>query len=172
LKVEESAAWREIDMGDWEGRTMAAIHDEAPELVTQLFNDPASFAYPNGESFAAFSVRVVAALDRLISTYESGEVALIAHGGVCRAIIGQVLGVPMSNWLRLAQEYGSLNVIDWYDRSPVVVALNCGGEGVTGRGGDGATRRRGDGVTRRRGDGATRRRGDAVTRRRGDGVTR
>ena len=124
LKVQESSSWREIDMGDWEGRTFAALHLEVPGLIAQLFNDPASFEYPKGESFASFTARVQAALDQLVLTYQSGDVALIAHGGVCRAIIGGVLGVPMQNWLRLAQRYGSLNVIEWYDGSPVLVSLN------------------------------------------------
>src|SRR5438270_15124 len=27
LKVQENSAWREIDMGHWEGQTLAALHD-------------------------------------------------------------------------------------------------------------------------------------------------
>lgn len=129
LKVQESSAWREIDMGEWEDRTMASLHGEAPELVAQLFADPASFEYPSGESFAAFTARVQTALDQLLFTHGSGEVALVAHGGVCRTIIGSVLGMPTQNWLRLAQDYGCLNVIDWYDGNPVLRLLNGGSEG-------------------------------------------
>ena len=124
LNVEQSAAWREIDMGQWEGRMIALLHNEAPELVAQLFDDPASFEYPSGESFSAFTVRVQSALNQLLRTHRSGEVALIAHGGVCRAIIGNALEIPPRNWLRLAQEYGCLNVIDWYDKNPVLRLLN------------------------------------------------
>jgi alpha-ribazole phosphatase/probable phosphoglycerate mutase len=100
------------------------LHDEAPELVCHLFNDPVSFAYPGGESFAAFTTRVQRALDQLLMTHESGEIALVTHGGVCRAIVGHVLGIPAHNWLRLSQEYGCLNVIDWYDLNPVLRLLN------------------------------------------------
>jgi len=124
LKVQESSAWREIDMGAWEGQTVAALYDDAPQLVGELFDDPASFNYPEGESFAIFTARVQSALDQLLLTYESGNVALIAHGGVCRAIISSALGIPMKNWLRLAQDYGCLNVIDWYDHNPTVRLLN------------------------------------------------
>ena len=124
LKVQESSAWREIDMGEWEGRTLAALHLETPGLVAQIFNDPASFEYPDGESFAAFTARVQSALDQLLITHKSGNVALVVHGGVCRALLGSVLGVPMHKWLRLAQAYACLNVIDWYDGNPVVVLLN------------------------------------------------
>jgi alpha-ribazole phosphatase len=122
--VRPSAAWREIDMGVWEGRTLSALNDEAPEQVATLFNDPASFEYPGGESFADFTARIRGALDQLLQTHPSGEITLVTHGGVCRAIIGGVLGMPMRNWLRLAQGYGCLNVITWYELHPMLELLN------------------------------------------------
>jgi alpha-ribazole phosphatase len=128
LRVRPHADWREIDMGGWEGRTIAELHNEVPELVAQLFSNPASFEYPGGESFASFTARIQGALHRLLTTHPKGDVALVAHGGVCRTIIGSVLEMPMRNWLRLAQEYGCLNVIDWYGVNPVLRLLNCGYE--------------------------------------------
>ena len=122
--VQEDQAWCEIDMGQWEDRTMASLYGEAPELVAQLFDEPASFAYPDGESFAAFIPRVQRALADLQQKHEHGDVALVTHGGVCRAIIGTALEMPPRNWLRLAQDYGCLNVIDWYDTHPMLQLLN------------------------------------------------
>ena len=124
LEVQESSAWREIDMGEWEGRTFAALHDEAPRLVAQLFNDPVSFVYPHGESFGVFIARVRGALDQLLTTHDSSNIALITHGGVCRVILGDALGIPARNWLRLAQDCGCVNVVDWYDGNPTVKLLN------------------------------------------------
>jgi alpha-ribazole phosphatase len=124
LKVQESSAWREIDMGEWEGLAISSLHEKTPELVAQLFNHPSLFVYPGGESFAAFIARVQGALDQLRIAHDRGDVALIAHGGVCRAIIGRVLGIPRRNWLRLAQDYGCLNLIDWYDINPMLRLLN------------------------------------------------
>jgi alpha-ribazole phosphatase len=122
--VRSEAVWREIDMGDWDGRTIVSLNDEAPDLVAHLFEDPASFEYPHGESFATFISRIQLALESLIASHPGGEIALVAHGGVCRTIIGSVLGMPVKNLLRLAQDYGCLNVIDWYDGSPVLRLLN------------------------------------------------
>lgn len=126
VKVQERAAWREINMGQWEGRTMVSLGDETPQLVARLFDDPSSFEYPGGESFACFTARVLKGVDQLLMTHESGEVVLVAHGGVCRAIIGSALGIPAKNWLRLAQDYSCLNVIDWYDGNPILQLLNLG----------------------------------------------
>jgi broad specificity phosphatase PhoE len=126
IKVQPRVALREINMGEWEDRTIAAVHAEAPERVEQLFTDLALFQYPSGESFANFTARVQGALEQLMVTHQSGEIAIVAHGGVCRAIIGRVLGMPMRNWLRLAQDHGCLNVIEWYDANPVLRLLNGG----------------------------------------------
>jgi alpha-ribazole phosphatase len=122
--LEQDPAWREIDMGQWEDRTMASLYREAPASVAQLFDDPASFAYPDGESFSAFIARVQRALADLQQKHEHGDVALVTHGGVCRAIIGTALELPPRNWLRLAQDYGCLNVIEWYDNNPILQLLN------------------------------------------------
>ncbi len=124
LTVTGNPKWREIDMGQWEGLTMKRIHDENPELVKQLFADPSSFQYPGGESFATFITRIQSALEDLLSQHANERVVLVTHGGVCRVIIGNVLGVPPSNWLRLAQDYGCLNVIEWYDGNPMLRLLN------------------------------------------------
>jgi alpha-ribazole phosphatase len=126
LKVQLRAALREINMGRWEDRTMAAIHEEAPERVEQLFTDPASFQYPDGESFANFTARVLSDLEQLIAAHQNGEIAIITHGGVCRAIVGSLLGMPMGNWLRLAQDHGCMNVIEWYYGNPMLRLLNGG----------------------------------------------
>jgi alpha-ribazole phosphatase len=124
LTVKVDEAWREIDMGQWEGLTMKRIYDESPEVVTQLFADPSSFQYPGGESFTAFTTRIQHALADLLSKHANERIALVTHGGVCRLIIGNVLGVPPNNWLRLAQDYCCLNVIEWYDENPLLRLLN------------------------------------------------
>jgi alpha-ribazole phosphatase len=131
LNVQSDASWREIDMGEWDGRTIASLNDEAPNLVTQLFDDPASFAYPGGESFKVFISRIQTALENLLATHAMGEVALVTHGGVCRTIIGSAMGMPVRNWLQLAQDYGCLNVIDWYDGAPLLRLLNAGPASTT-----------------------------------------
>ena len=122
--VGEDPAWREINMGQWEGRSLKSLYQSEPQLVSMLLNDHASFEYPGGESFSIFVTRVRTALKELHALDVRGELALVTHGGVCRAIIGAALEIPPHNWLRVAQDYGCLNVIDWYDGNPTLCLLN------------------------------------------------
>jgi broad specificity phosphatase PhoE len=71
-------------------------------------------------------------MERLLQRHPRGEIALVAHGGVCRAIIGEVLGVPIRNWLRIAQRHGCLNVLTWYESQPMVELLNYSSEEFPG----------------------------------------
>lgn len=124
LTLVQDDAWRELNVGDWDGRTMKEINDESPELVAQLFADPTSFQYPGGESFPSFIVRIQQALTDLLAAHAHDDIALVTHGGVCRTIIGTILGMPPSNWLRLSQDYCCVNLIDWYDGNPSLRYLN------------------------------------------------
>jgi alpha-ribazole phosphatase len=124
LKVVSLPALREIHMGEWEGRSLREIAAIRPEMVAQLFQDPGRFCYPGGESFAEFERRVRNALRMILAAHESGAVAVVTHGGVCRLIIGSALELAPKNWLRLAQDFGCLNIIEWYGDAPLIRKLN------------------------------------------------
>jgi alpha-ribazole phosphatase len=122
LPIQADPAWREISMGAWEG---CALNELDAQAIAHCFENPAAFTYPNGESFAAFAERIAAALTALRQQYpSSGAIALVAHGAVNRAILGEALSLPINAWLRLAQDYGCLNLIEWYDEHPLVRLVN------------------------------------------------
>ena len=50
--------------------------------------------------------------------------ALVAHGGVTRAIVAASLGMPDEALFRLDHAYGAVSVVDWFGEAPVVRALN------------------------------------------------
>ena len=49
----------------------------------------------------------------------------MAHGGVIRAMIAVCLEMPDEAIFRLDQRYGSVNVVDWLDGSPILRLLNA-----------------------------------------------
>src|SRR5260370_2319040 len=58
LNTQQSSAWRGIDTGHWECRTITSLLDQAPGMNEQLFNDSASFEYPGAQSVATFSALI------------------------------------------------------------------------------------------------------------------
>ncbi|MEZ4600859.1 MAG: alpha-ribazole phosphatase [Syntrophotaleaceae bacterium] len=102
---------REINLGEWEGQPMASIRRRFPDQFENRGRDLARFRTPGGESFHELQARVVPAFLELINNTE-GNLLVIAHAGVNRAILCHLLDRPLDELLELPQSYGCLNIIE------------------------------------------------------------
>ena len=76
------------------------------------------------------SARVLPRLDDLIARHLEEAIIIVAHAGVNRVILSEALGLPLDHLFRLDQNYGCLNVIDYFPDMAVVRLLNGGVNGV------------------------------------------
>ncbi len=114
---------REIKLGYWDGRPQAKIRQYHPEEYRQRGENLIDFRPPGGESFADLQARVIPAFRELINR-EQGPVLLIAHAGVNRAILCDLLGRPLDELFALPQPFGCLNIIERRGTSLEVKAVN------------------------------------------------
>jgi broad specificity phosphatase PhoE len=63
-------------------------------------------------------------VEALVTRHAGQRVAVVAHGGVNRVILGEALGMPLGNVLRLAQDYACLSLIEYRTERAVVHAMN------------------------------------------------
>lgn len=118
LTVRYSADWREISFGDWEGLVYEQIAEKYPQDL-EFFNDPLHYSPTNGETFADLLQRVQSAfveLTRTVST-ETGDLLLISHGGVLRALLCYLLRIPYEQQWRLKIAHGSISALDFIPAS-------------------------------------------------------
>ena len=111
----------ELDGGAWEGLSFAQIRARYPEIYARRGTD-ASVPPPGGETMAHGAVRGVAALEEFFSRTE-GNVAVIGHSGIDRAVVCALAGVPFSENRTLPMHYlqihllyrenGVLTVVPW-----------------------------------------------------------
>jgi len=114
---------REINLGDWEGMAMGSVRRNFPDEWHNRGLDLASYSPPGGESFNDLKNRVIPAYEKLVSEAQ-GHILVVAHAGVNRMILCHLLGMPVPNLFRLKQDYGGLNIIDQWNNSPRVSAIN------------------------------------------------
>lgn len=95
----------EIDFGDWEGRAWNDIEREALDAWAA---DVTGFTPPGGESVARLQERV---LDFAASLLPQPAVALVAHAGVLRALVGHWRQLPVAEWTQLGFDYGSVTAL-------------------------------------------------------------
>lgn len=100
--VETHRAWRELDVGAWEGLTGAEIAARFPDQLRALRTD-ATLPLGGGESWVDLAQRVGDAFERLRATLQPGARAVVvAHGAVIVALLEHLLGVAPAHPRRFA----------------------------------------------------------------------
>lgn len=118
-------ALREIDFGEFEGRSYDEIQDSAPDLYRTWMEAPTRVHFPGGESYPLLRRRALDSM-RAIHRRHVGEItAIVSHGGILRAMLADCLGMPDEAIFRLDQSYGGLSVVDWLDQTPLVRVVNA-----------------------------------------------
>lgn len=109
LPLQLMAQLREIDLGDWENRTMESVRKNEPERWAARGNDLAGFRPPGGESFADLADRVVPVFSQIAE--QDGSRLIVTHAGVIRVLLCRILGLPLDRLFRFDLNYGSLSII-------------------------------------------------------------
>jgi broad specificity phosphatase PhoE len=87
---------------------------------------PTTVTLPGGESWTHLRARTLAARRDIVARHAGSAVAVVAHGGVTRAILADVLGLPDEHLFRLEQSYGGLSIVDEIDGVPIARVINGG----------------------------------------------
>jgi alpha-ribazole phosphatase len=108
VPLQLEADLQELHFGDWEGHSAAQLMETDAEGLGLFWADPYGFTPPNGEPVTAFSVRVLAAVERLQKAHDGERVLLISHGGVMRLLLAQARGLPREQLLQVSVSHGAL----------------------------------------------------------------
>jgi len=124
LKVISMEELRERNFGIWEGMTFSEIRKRYPEEFASWVDDPLNHSPVGGENTIRVRDRVTGALDCILDHHRGGNVLIVAHGGVNRVILSHVMGIPLENIFRIEQDHGAVNIIEFWERYPVVKLVN------------------------------------------------
>ncbi len=124
LTPESFPEFREMNFGRWQGLTYAQVMERYPSDIPQWLKNVEEFRIPGGESVKNMEERCLPKLRELIQRHPGGELVLVCHGALNRLILADALQLPMANLLRIEQEYGCLNIIDYMDSWTVVKLVN------------------------------------------------
>lgn len=115
---------REIDFGRIEGLTFDEISQQFPEIAGAWFHPDLSLRFPGGESFIDLNSRVAAFLPRLAGHAQGETVLIVAHSGVLRLLICNLMGLELRHWRQLHLGLASLSVLNTYPEIAILNTLN------------------------------------------------
>ncbi len=102
---------REVDVGEWQGRSTVQVRESHPELVAAMGRGEDVRRGATGETVAELAVRVGAALEEAAAGLEPAEVAVVVgHGVSTRAGVAALTGLDA---LQVQQVLGGLDNAHW-----------------------------------------------------------
>ncbi|MFH1638958.1 MAG: alpha-ribazole phosphatase [Chloroflexota bacterium] len=124
LKVESCPEIAEINFGDLEGLTFDEIKSSYPEVAKKWMVRSPEFEYPGGESREGFNQRVAGFLPRLENHGAKENLLIVAHSGVLRTLICQILKMPIDLRWQLRIDLASLSIMETYQSTAILTLLN------------------------------------------------
>jgi broad specificity phosphatase PhoE len=96
LPVAEIDDLREIYMGPWQQRLWSEFRESDPTQFENFMSRPDRFYVEGAERFCELQDRGVQSIEQIISNESSGEVLVVSHGGILKAILAHYLGMELS----------------------------------------------------------------------------
>ncbi|RMD52557.1 MAG: alpha-ribazole phosphatase [Nitrospirae bacterium] len=115
---------RERNFGEWEGMTFDEICEKYPNAFYSWAKDPLNYSPIGGESTIEVRDRIMPVIEELSKKHRSDTIAIVGHGGINRIIICELLGIPLKNIFRIEQDFGALNIIDFFENINIVKLVN------------------------------------------------
>ncbi|SET17122.1 phosphoglycerate mutase [Natronincola peptidivorans] len=86
---------REINLGDWEGKTSLEVETLNPKEYNHFWKAPHKYKNHSGESFLELQNRGIKAINSIIEEEKQGNVLILTHAVTLKAIMGYFEGRPL-----------------------------------------------------------------------------
>ncbi len=119
---------REVNMGLWGGMTVREIEEKYPGEMEQRRHTLESYRPEGGETFLELQKRILPKFEAIVKQHAGETLAIVAHGGVNRVILGQILDYPLNQVKKLEQDFAAVNIIQFRGGQAAVELINgpCG----------------------------------------------
>jgi phosphoserine phosphatase len=118
------AELRDFDYGEFTGRTHEEVRIAAPDFFAAWQASPQWVRFPGGDSLQDVAARTADVLRLVIERHATETIVLVAHDSSSRALLLQLLNLPLSAYWSLVQEPCAINEIDLDDGHARVRRIN------------------------------------------------
>lgn len=122
LAVQVREGLGEAQYGDWTGRALEELKDEALWPVIQVY--PGGVRFPGGESMRETQARIVAELDAIRDAHPGQTVAVVSHSDPIKMAVAHYIGLALDLFQRIAISPASVTAFAFAQYGPRLICLN------------------------------------------------
>jgi len=124
ITLNETPRLREYNKGIFEGMTLSEIQEKFPAEYPKYLEKDLSYAPEGGETTRDVSTRIASIFAEIKANHLDETVLVVSHGGVLRAAMVSLLGMPLEgNWSFVFGNCG-LTMVDTYTDNAVLRLFN------------------------------------------------
>jgi broad specificity phosphatase PhoE len=114
LNVQPDPRLREIEVGQWTGKTRAEIEAEFPGILHAWSTGPARVQLPDGETMLEAQTRALAFFTSHMPKHLDQTVVVICHGALTQAILVNAMGGSIEDlWLKERIDNCQISRLEW-----------------------------------------------------------
>lgn len=110
------ARLREMDFGEWEGKTSSEIAQSHPEAHARSKARDPDFRIPGGETFRQLYVRAVACVAALAETHPGASICVVAHGGILDMLYRHTNDIALERPRVFSLYNAAFNCLEYHDK--------------------------------------------------------
>lgn len=115
---------RELDFGDWEGKTPDQVNHEHAVDYLRWMADAGWNAPTGGERGIDVARRVLEVVDEIQREHASGNVLVVSHKATIRILICALMGIDVGGYRdRIGITVASLAIVEFHDNGPRLAKL-------------------------------------------------
>jgi probable phosphomutase (TIGR03848 family) len=122
LEIRQTRELGEVDYGDWQGMSIAALQTRKMWHVVQEY--PSRAYFPNGETMRGVQMRAVNAIEELAAAHPGELIAVVSHADLIKMILAHFLGMHLDNFQRIVVSPASISSLMLGYGRPYVATMN------------------------------------------------
>jgi probable phosphomutase (TIGR03848 family) len=122
LRVLYDEGLLEADYGLWSGRSLKSLSKEP--LWKKVQSRPSTVTFPDGEAMVSMQKRAMKSVENALLSRGRGNVILVSHGDVIKAIVAASLSLDLDHFQRIVVDPASISIIDYSSSTPRLILLN------------------------------------------------
>ncbi|WP_319420835.1 histidine phosphatase family protein [Pleurocapsa sp. FMAR1] len=115
---------KEIDFGEWEGKSQADVNRQFHDDYLRWQSEPGWNAPPGGERAVDIARRSSKVIEEIEQTYQSGNILIVSHKATIRIMLCSLLGIDVGHYRdRLDMPVAAISLVELTAHGPLLKKL-------------------------------------------------